>query len=323
MHSTHLNLKQFIHARTIAANFVKKTPVVYSHPLSHALGQDFYLKCEMLQSTGSFKLRGAANKLLNLPKDKIKKVIAVSTGNHGCAVAYMAQNLGFDSFIYVSNNVPQNKLDNIRQYGAKIIVTGHSQDDAEVEARKAAQSDDAALIHPFDDEQIIAGQGTMALDLVEQIPNLENVLVPLSGGGLISGVACALKQLDPNIKIIGISMEKGAAMHASIQAKKPIEVEEVISYADSLQGGIGLNNQYTYEYTKKFVDEYILVTEDEILSGVQYLLENHRFLVEGASAVSTAAVLSGKLKHLKGRTACILTGNNVDANIIQKFKGIS
>ncbi len=322
MHSTHLNLKQFIHARAIAANFVKKTPVVYSHPLTKIFKQDFYLKCEMLQPTGSFKLRGAANKLLNLSKDKIKKVIAVSTGNHGCAVAYMAQNLGFDAFIYVSSNVPKNKLDNIRQYGAKIIITGNSQDDAEVEARKAAEADDAVLIHPFDDEEIIAGQGTMALDLVEQIPNLENILVPLSGGGLISGVACALKQLDQNIKVIGISMEKGAAMHASITAQKPVEVEEVISHADSLQGGIGLNNQYTFEYTKKYVDDYILVTEEEILAGMQYLLENHRFLVEGAAAVSTAAILAGKI-NLKGNTACILTGNNIDTKIIHQFKEAS
>ena len=320
MLSQHLNLKQFIHARNFAAKYVKKTPLLHSIPLSKKLGQDLYLKCEMLQPTGAFKVRGAANKLCNLASSKIKKVIAVSTGNHGCAVAYIAQQLGLQAYIYVSENVPENKLANIKQYGAKIIVTGNSQDDAEVEARKAAQADDGELIHPFDDPYIIAGQGTISLEIIDENPNIKTALIPLSGGGLISGMACAIKQIDPNIQIIGISMEKGAAMHESLKSGKPVEVGEHLSLADSLQGGIGLNNQYTFEYTKSYVDDIILVTESEILSGMRYLLHTHKFLVEGAAAVGVAALLANKLPEIKGPCVSVLSGNNVDPSILSKME---
>lgn len=300
--------------------YICQTPLIISNPLTGLAGQPIYLKCEMLQPTGAFKLRGAANKILSLLDEQQKKgVAAVSTGNHGCAVAYMAKTLGIKANIYVSNNVPENKLNNIRRYGAKIIIAGSSQDEAEIKANQDVRSKGLTMIHPFDDDNIIQGQGTIALELFEELSEVDNIIVPLSGGGLIGGIAAVAKKINPNIKIIGVSMDKGAAMHASLKSGCPVEIEEIVSLADSLQGGIGLNNKFTFDLTKNFVDEVILVDEEQILAAMHYMLLEHKFLLEGAAVVGVAALQNKLLNLSAGNTVMILSGNNVDISVLERI----
>ncbi|WP_162902406.1 pyridoxal-phosphate dependent enzyme [Facilibium subflavum] len=313
-------LTHFLQAHKKIKPYICQTPLIPSMPLTEFTAQSIYLKCEMMQPTGAFKLRGAANKLLSLTAEqKQKGVVAVSTGNHGCAVAYMAQTLGIKAHIYVSNNVPQNKLDNIRRYGGKVVIVGNSQDEAEVSAQEAISSKGLTMIHPFDDDQVIKGQGTIALELFSQLDNINSIVVPLSGGGLIGGIAACAKMIKPDIKIIGVSMKEGAAMYQSLKQGMPVAVTEIQSLADSLQGGIGLENRYTFALAKQFVDEVVLVDELQILKAMRYMLLNHRFLLEGAAVVGIAAIQNNLLRLPAGNCAVILSGNNVQVDILDKI----
>jgi threonine dehydratase len=315
-----MSISEFIQAHKKIKPYICHTPLIKSTCLTELAGQSIYLKCEMFQPIGAFKLRGAANKILNLPSnEKAKGIAAVSTGNHGCAVAYMANILGIKANIYVSKNVPENKLNNIRRYGAKIIITGDSQDEAELQANHDVKVKGLTMIHPFDDKRIIQGQGTIALELFADLDTVDNIIVPLSGGGLISGIAMLAKMINPNIKIIGVSMDKGAAMYQSLRKGVPVEVTEETSLADSLQGGIGLNNKFTFALTRKFVDEVVLVNEEQILTAMRYMLLEHKFLLEGASVVGVAALQNKLLNLTLGNSVMILSGNNVNTDVLKKI----
>lgn len=287
---------------------VAVTPIAPSDALSRLAGAEVVLKCEHHQHTGAFKLRGATNAVARL--EDVAGVTTASTGNHGRALAHAARAKGLPAIICVSRLVPQNKLDAIRDLGAEARVIGASQDEAFLEAQRLEAEDGFALIPPFDHPDVIAGQGTLGLEILDQVPQAGAIAVPLSGGGLLAGVAAAAKALRPDIRIIGLSMERGAAMAACLKAGRPVEVEELPTLADSLGGGIGMGNRLTFPMVRDFMDELILLTEDEIAAGIRHLAGEGQ-VVEGAAAVGAGAILAGKLRAM-APLVLILSGGNID-----------
>jgi threonine dehydratase len=301
-------------ARAAIAGTVLRTPAVAAPALSGRAGQDICLKLECLQPTGAFKLRGATNAIGRLNEAQCALGVACcSTGNHGRAIAYAARRAGLRAVVCLSALVPENKVEAIRALGAEVRRIGQSQDDAQREVDRLVREEGLTDIPPFDHPDVIAGQGTIALELLEDRPDLAAIVVPLSGGGLISGIALAAKALKPDIRIIGVSMARGAAMHESLAAGRPVDVVEVASLADSLGGGIGLDNRYTFAICRALVDQTILVSETEIYRAMQALFLGQRLVTEGAACVGVAALLAGKLR-LDGPTAMIVSGHNIDTD---------
>ena len=298
-------------ARTLIAPTIHRTRTEQSASLSDKMGVPVHLKLEHHQRTGSFKLRGATNAVLNLTDaQRAQGVVGVSTGNHGRGLAYAARKNGVRCIICMSELVPQNKIDGIKAQGAEVRIVGRSQDDAQVEVDRLV-ADGMTMIPPFDHPNIIAGQGTIGLELAEDLSDLTTALVQVSGGGLISGVAAALKARLPNIRVIGVSMERGAAMYQCQQAGKPIIVPELSTLADSLGGGIGLDNAFTFGMTRDLVDDIVLVSEAEIAGAIRHAYWQENQIIEGSGSVGIAALLSGKITP-DGPTALLLSGGNID-----------
>jgi len=294
---------------------VTRTPLVRSPSLSERAHQPVHLKLETRQPIGAFKLRGATNAILALaPAARERGLVTASTGNHGRAVAYAAQALGIPATVCMSSLVPANKVEAIRALGAEIRIVGVSQDDAQDEVQRLVESRDLTPIPPFDHADVVAGQGTIGLEIVADLPDVATVLIPLSGGGLAGGIAAAVKALKPQARIVGISMERGAAMHASIAAGRPVAVREEETLADSLGGGIGLSNRVTFPLCRDLLDDIVLLTEDEIAAGIRHASHEEGEIVEGAGAVGIAAILAGKVE-LTGPTAVIVSGSNIDARV--------
>ena len=299
-------------ARIAISDTIRVTPVNVSTYLSELKGDPVHLKLEHTQITGSFKVRGATNAVANLSEaEKSRGVVGVSTGNHGRGLAFAAKAAGVRCIICMSRLVPQAKIDGIKAHGAEVRIVGNSQDEAQVEVDRLVDEERMTMIPPFDHSAIIAGQGTLGLELVEQIPDAATILVPLSGGGLISGVAAAVKAKRPETSIVGISMERGAAMHECLKAGKPILVEELATLADSLGGGIGLDNRLTFAMTRDLVDDTILVSEQEIAAAIRHIYWQERQIVEGSGSVGVAALLAGKIDS-RGPVVAILSGGNID-----------
>lgn len=310
-HDPFVTLAEIEAARQALAGTIRPTPVNPSPSLSERAGVPVHLKLEHLQVTGSFKLRGATNAVLSLSDaEKARGVVGVSTGNHGRGLAYAAKAAGVRCIICMSQLVPQAKIGGIRAQGAEVRIVGRSQDEAQQEVDRLV-ADGMTMIPPFDDRRIIAGQGTLALDLLEQVEDAATILVPLSGGGLISGVAAAAKALRPGIRVIGISMQRGAAMHDCLKAGKPVTVEELPTLADSLGGGIGLDNRLTFAMTRALVDDVVLVSEAEIAAGIRHIYWEERQVVEGSGAVGIAALLTGRIASA-GPVVAVLSGGNID-----------
>ncbi len=276
-----------------------------------------HYKLESLQKTGSFKARGVSNTLLlNSQRTGSNGVITYSTGNHGRAVAMIGRDLGIPVCICISKHVPAVKREALRQAGAQVIVQGNSQDDAAALAARLADERGMILIDPINDPAIIAGHGTLALELLDECRQLDAVLVPVSGGALISGVALAIKAVSPAIKVIGVSIECGAAMHASLAAGRPTEVEEVPSLADSLQGGIGLDNRFTFSMVQRLVDEVIPISEDAIARAMTFVFAHDHLVLEGAAVVGIAALLQGKISSSLHNVVVVATGASVSATLL-------
>ena len=306
-------------ARQRLLSHVQHTPLRRSVGLSRMAGVPIHLKLECLQTTGSFKLRGASNALLVRDSaGRARGVVAASTGNHGRALAYAAQQEGVRATICVSRLVPQDKLDAIRALDAQLHVIGSSQDDAQREAERLARDEGLILIPPFDDDLVIAGQGTIGLELLEDLPELGSVLVPLSGGGLIAGIALALKSAAPAIRVIGVSMERGCAMHASLAAGHPVVVEELPTLADSLGGGIGVDNRLTFGMAQELVDDVVLVGEADIAAAIRFAYQEERLVIEGAAAVGIAALLAQRVRPT-GSLAVIVSGANIDMGLHRRI----
>ncbi len=314
-----IRLIDLYRARQRLRGHVLHTPLQHSPSLSGHTGGSVHLKLECRQTTGSFKLRGATNALLALDEAaRARGVIAVSTGNHGRALAYAAHRLGVRAVICMSRLVPKNKVEAIRALGAEVHITGASQDEAEIEVARLVRDEGVTLVPPFDHADVIAGQGTVGLELLDDLPTVDTVLVPLSGGGLLAGTALALKSASPSIRVIGVTMERGCAMHASLQAGHPVQVEELETLADSLGGGIGLDNRYTFRMAQKLVDDVVLVSEEEIAAAIRHAYRMEQVIVEGSGAVGIAALLAGRVEA-PGTTAVLVSGANIDMELHRRI----
>lgn len=309
---TDIGIVDVVAARQRLAGHVRRTPMIDALPLSARHGVVVRLKCEHQQITGSFKARGATNTVLSLSGEQREAgVVAASTGNHGRALAYAAKAAGIDAVICMSSLVPANKVDAVRALGADVRIVGVSQDDAQVEVDRLVREEGMVNVAPFDMAGTIAGQGTLGLEMIEDAPDTETLLVPLSGGGLLAGVALAAKALNPAVRVIGVTMERGAAMHASLASGRPVEVREVPSLADSLGGGIGLDNRFTFSMVQRLVDDVVLVSEGDIAEAIRSAYMELGEVIEGAAAVGIAALAAGKIA-LRGPVGIVLSGRNID-----------
>lgn len=306
-------------AATRIAGHVVRTPLLASPALTELCGQPVHLKLETRQPVGAFKLRGAVNALLALDEAARERgLVTASTGNHGRALAYAAREAGVPATVCMSALVPANKVEAVRTLGAEIRIVGRSQDDAQAEVERLVAERGLTAIPPFDHPDVVAGQGTIGLELVDDLPGLALVLVPLSGGGLAGGVALAVKGRRPDVRVVGVSMERGAAMAASIAAGRPVDVVEEETLADSLGGGIGLANRITFPLCRDLLDDVVLLTEDEIAAGIAHAARVEGEVVEGAGAVGIAALLAGKVRP-PGPAAIIVSGRNIDEAVHRRI----
>lgn len=306
-----LDVKKVREAQTVIRGVADNTPLIPSFFLSSIIENEFLLKLENMQPIGAFKIRGALNAISNLP-NSTKVVTCCSTGNHGRGIAYAAAKRGIKAVIFMSNLVPKVKIEAIKSLGAEVILCGQDQAEAELACKQSVREKGYVEVSPFDDPYVIAGQGTIGLELLSQRPDLNTIILPLSGGGLAAGVALAAKSKNPNIRIFGVTMENGAAMHMSIKAGKPVDVKEDPSLADALGGGIGLDNTFTFPLCQNLLDGTFTVSEKEIYHAMQTLYYEDRLIAEGSCVVGIAALLAGKLPSLKGPVATIITGRNVN-----------
>lgn len=308
-----------LEARRRIAGRVLRTTMRRASELERLAGVPVFLKCEHRQTTGSFKLRGATNAVLSLSDDeRARGVVTFSTGNHGRALSHAAVAAGTRAVVCMSALVPSNKVEAIRALGADIRIVGRSQDEAERAASELERTEGLTRVSPMDDAAVIAGQGTLGMEVMEDAPDLETVLVPLSGGGLIAGVALAVKTLSPKTRIVGVGSKSCPAMAVSLKAGRPVEVPEEPSLADSLGGGIGLGNRHTFEMAKRYVDECVLVGEEDIAAGIRFAYEAEGEVIEGAAAVGIAALLNGSAKPA-GPTAVVLTGKNIAPDLHRRI----
>ena len=312
-----LDLSDILAARRVIAGQADGTPLVPSPFMTERMGHPFHLKLENMQPIGAFKLRGALNAVAALPPGT-PGVVCCSTGNHGRGVAFAARARGVRAVICMSELVPATKVDGIRALGAEVRICGRSQDAAQAEAERLVEAEGLTEIPPFDDPHVIAGQGTIGLEMLAAAPELETLLVPLSGGGLAAGVALAARAIKPGIRVIGVTMDRGAAMHLSLAAGHPVEVEEVPSLADSLGGGIGAGNRLSFPMCRDLLDETLLVREEDIYHALQVLYYEDRIVAEGACVVGLAACLTGQVTPT-GPTATIITGRNIDMRVFTRI----
>ncbi len=302
---------------------ILRTPTLYSDTLSKLAGREVLLKLENLQKTGSFKIRGAYNRLFQLPPPMRKKgVVAASAGNHAQGVALASSILGIHSTIVMPERVSLAKQMATQAYGGEIVLFGQNTDEALAYAEKLAK-DGRPLIHPFDDEQIIAGQGTIGLEILEQVPGVEAILVPVGGGGLISGIAAILKKRRPGVKVIGIQSAHAPSGFYSIKKKRIVEMKARPTLADGI--AIQKVGEITFPLIQKWVDEILTVQEDEIASAILLLMERTRVVAEGAGAAPLAALLSKRLKIRAKKIVLVISGGNIDFHLVDRIieKGLA
>lgn len=313
-----MDIRDIYEAREKIKDLINPTILDRSSTFSDMCGCEIYLKQENQQKTGSFKIRGALNKILSLDEaDKQKGVIAASAGNHAQGVALAAQKAGIEATIVMPVNAPLAKVNATVGYGAKVILFGESFDDALNKAHELQQETQAAFIHAFNDQKIIAGQGVVGLEILETLPEVDAIIVPIGGGGLISGISIAVKKLKPNVRIIGVQAENAACYKHSIEEGKIVSLNSVRTIADGI--AIKKPGEINFEIIKKNVDDIVTVTEDEIASAILLLLEREKQVVEGSGAVSLAVALNHKIPLTNQKVVCILSGGNIDMNFIHKI----
>jgi threonine dehydratase len=294
---------------------VRETPVLSSRTLSERAGATVVLKAENLQRTGSFKLRGALSKLVALGDACASGVVTGSAGNHAQAVAYAARVRGVPCHVFMPEAAPIAKVEAARGLGAEIQMVGATVDDALEAAREFGRDERLAFVHPFEDPYVIAGQGTLGLELLGQVPDLARVIVPVGGGGLVSGVALALKSERPSIDVIGVQAASCAPVRGSLEQGKPVAVQSALTIADGI--AVKRPGELTLSLIERWVDDVVAVEEDEVAEAMVFLLERAKLVVEGAGAVGAAALLSGRTVAARdGVTVVLLSGGNVDAGLL-------
>ncbi|MDO5329158.1 MAG: threonine ammonia-lyase [Coriobacteriia bacterium] len=310
-----LNLDEIKAANKRLKGIVRNTPLMYSHTLSDRVDADIYLKCENHQKTGSFKIRGAANKILKL-KPKLPAdttFVTASAGNHAQGLAYAASACGYKSTVVMPKYAPIAKVEATKDYGANVKLEGDCFDDA----YEYACSLPGVFVHPYEDLDVIAGQGTIGIEIMDQLPDADVVLVPAGGGGLLAGAACAIKSVNPNVEVIGVQAENANAIALSFNAKKRICTESSSTIAD----GIAVKNpgELNVELINKYVDDIVCVSDSDIASAVLFMLERSKLVVEPAGAVSVAALLTSQIDFSGSRVVCLLSGGNIDMNTVSNI----
>lgn len=317
MQTPDITLQDIFAAHRRIRPIARWTPLIPSPALSGHKGVEVRMKLDFLQDSGAFKLRGAANRILKLDDaSRTRGVVTFSTGNHGLAVALVANRLAILATVCVSERVARvspGRIERLRALGARVDVGGDSQDAAGERAMALVQNDGLTLVPPFDHPDVIAGQGTLALELMEDWPEMDTVLVQVSGGGLAAGVGLTLKQINPAIRVIGLSSANAPVMRESVRAGHPVELPERDSIAESLLGGIGADNRYTLPLVSQYVDDILLLDDAQIERAMAFVMYQHHLAVEGAAAIGTAALLEQRVPSLDGRrVGIILSGANVE-----------
>lgn len=313
-----VSLESIRAARARIGDSIHVSPCQLSHSLSEHTGLPLHLKLENLQRTGSFKERGALNKLLTLSEEERSRgVIAASAGNHAQGVAFHAAQRGIRAQIVMPLATPLVKVAATRSFGAEIILHGASYDEAGEEAHRRHLQEGRTFIHPFDDAEVISGQGTIGLELLEQVPDMEAVVVPIGGGGLISGVACALKEVNPQIRVVGVESEKLPSMLRAQEAGHPVTIAPQATIADGI--AVRRAGELTLPLVSRYVDEIVTVDDEEVASAILTLLEQEKTLAEGAGAAALAAVIQAKTSLQPRRTVVLVCGGNIDVTLLAKI----
>ena len=309
-------LEDFIKAKEKLSKVLLETHLIYSPIFSKESGNKVFIKPENLQKTGSFKIRGAYNKISNLTDAERKRgVIASSAGNHAQGVAYAAKESGIKAVIVMPKSTPLIKVESTKQYGAEVILYGDVYDDAYKKAKELEEKEGYVFVHPFNDEDVLDGQGTIALEILEELPETDIILVPIGGGGLISGIACAAKILKPEIKIIGVEPEGAASAYEAIKENKIIELKEANTIADGT--AVKKIGDLNFEYIKKYVDEIITVSDYELMEAFLLLVEKHKIIAENSGILSVAA--TKKLKEKNKKVVSVISGGNIDVLMISSM----
>jgi threonine dehydratase len=313
-----MNIDDIIIAREKMKGIVHTTPLDYSKTFSQLSHNEVYLKLENLQKTGSFKVRGSYNKLISLSEEELKKgVVAASAGNHAQGVAYSSHMLGVNCTIVMPKGAPLSKVLATKQYGAEVILEGNVFDEALTYALELSKKRNATFIHAFDDHAVIAGQGTVGLEIIDQLPDVEAILCPVGGGGLLAGVAMAVKETNPHISVYGVQALACPSMKQSLLENKPVMVESAPTMADGI--AVKKPGQRTFEIIRKYVDDLYCVDEMEIARTMLMILERNKLLVEGSGACSLSALLYEKLQLKEKKVVAVLSGGNVDMNFISRI----
>jgi len=310
-----LTLDNVYRASYVLKDVVRKTDIIYAPKLKP--GTELYLKTENLQITGSFKVRGSYYKMSRLSdEEKAKGVVACSAGNHAQGVALAARENGIKAVICLPDGAPISKIEATKSYGADVCLVEGVYDDAYKKALQLRDEEGYTFIHPFNDENVIAGQGTIALEVAEQLPDLDAIIVPIGGGGLISGIAFTIKSINPAVKVYGVQAAGAPSMQRSVESGKIEELTSVSTIADGI--AVKTPGSLTYELCSKYVDEIVTVTDDEISAAILALMEKHKLVTEGAGAVAVAAAMFGKLDLEGKKTVCLLSGGNIDVTILSR-----
>ena len=313
-----LTLADVVAARERLRDSIYYSPCPHSQMLSALTGQQVYLKLENLQMTGSFKERGALNRIAVLtPEQASRGVIAASAGNHAQGVAYHATKRGIKALIVMPLTTPLVKVTATREFGAEVLLHGANYDEAFAEAMRLCDEQGLTFIHPFDDAHVMAGQGTIGLELLEQVPQLEAVVVPIGGGGLIGGVACAIKESRPDVRVVGVQTSRLPSMAAAVEAHQPVTLEPATTIADGI--AVRRAGKLTLPVVENYVDEIVTVDEDEIASAILMLLEREKTLAEGAGAAALAALLQYRTSLKDAHAAVLVCGGNIDVTLLSRI----
>ncbi len=312
-----VTLQDIRQAQSTISHLVRKTPALSARSLSALAGSELILKAENLQRAGSFKVRGASNRIAALsPDQKARGVITASAGNHAQGVALAAGNLGIPCTVVMPIGASLPKVEATRGYGANVVLAGEDFDSSQEHARRIMRENDLTFIHAFDDPAIIAGQGTIGLEILDQVDDPGTIVVPVGGGGLISGIAVAIKETRPNVRVIGVQAAASTAVVDSYKANRHFTAMQEATVADGI--AVGTPGELTIPLVKRYVDDMVVVEEEEITQAMMLLLERSKLLVEGAGAVGLAAVLGGKIQSAGQKVAVVLSGGNVDSHLIAR-----
>ena len=310
-----LTLDSVYRASYVLRDVVRRTDVIYAPKLK--LGTEIYLKTENLQITGSFKVRGSYYKMSQLSdEEKARGVVACSAGNHSQGVALSAQKNGIKAVICLPDGAPISKIEATKSYGAEVCLVEGVYDDAYNKALSLRDECGYTFIHPFNDEAVIAGQGTIALEIADQLPDLDAVIVPIGGGGLISGIAYTIKSINPKVKVYGVQAAGAPSMYNSVKHKKIEGLTSVSTIADGI--AVKQPGDLTFEICSKYVDDIVTVSDDEIAAAILALMEQHKLVTEGAGAIAVAAAMFGKVDIAGKKTVCVLSGGNIDVTILSR-----